>query len=460
MKILVVGSGGREHALAWRLARENIDVLVAPGNAGTPRVAAIAATDLEALVALAERERVDLTIVGPEAPLAAGLVDRFASAGLKAFGPTRTAARLEWSKGWTKDFLARHAIPTAPAEIVDSEAGARRAVGRVGLPIALKADGLAGGKGVFVAVNEADVEAALDQLFRRRTLGAAADYVLVEEYQEGPELSVLAFTDGERLAVMPPVRDYKRLLDGDRGPNTGGMGGYARPAYATPSLLDEIEQRILRPALAGMQAEGHPYRGVLYAGLMLTRFGPKVLEFNCRFGDPECQLVLPLLDSSLADMCSAVVSGWLEPDEVRWADGRTYGVVLATRGYPEAAEAGQPLAGVDDLPEEVFAFHGSTCRDGDRAVTAGGRALTLVGFDRTAVYAAAEAVKFEGKQFRRDIGLEADPFSPPAPLSHRESGEVSPREASHPGHLPRPGSSEATASGDTWLPPTRRERSQ
>jgi phosphoribosylamine--glycine ligase len=406
MKILIVGSGGREHALAWRLAREGMQVLVAPGNGGTPSAVAIAATDLDGLAALAERERVDLTIVGPEAPLAAGLVDTFAQVGLAAFGPTRAAARLEWSKAWTKDFLGRHGIPTARAVVVGSEGAARRAIARSGLPVVLKADGLAAGKGVFMATNEPEMETALDELFRRRSLGTAADHVLVEEYLDGRELSVLAFTDGERLAVMPPARDYKRLLDDNRGPNTGGMGGYTRPAYATASLLDEVEQRILRPTLAGMRTEGQPYRGVLYAGLILTSDGPRVLEFNCRFGDPECQLILPLLKSRLTEVCSAVVEGRLDATHVRWEDGRTFGVVLAARGYPNAPAVGDVIDGLDDLPSGVLVFHAGTRREAGRLVTAGGRVLTVVAGEREASYAAVDRIQFEGKQLRRDIGAE------------------------------------------------------
>jgi phosphoribosylamine---glycine ligase len=333
-------------------------------------------------------------------------VDCFERRGLPVFGPTQAAARLEWSKAWTKGFLRRHRIPTGAAEVVMSEVAARQSVARMGLPIVLKADGLAGGKGVFVATAPSEVEAAMDQLFGRRALGRAADQVLVEEYLEGPELSVLAFTDGERLAVMPPARDYKRLLDADRGPNTGGMGGYTRPEYATDALLEETERRILRPTLAGMRAEGHGYRGILYAGLMVTREGPKVLEFNCRFGDPECQLILPLLETSLLEVCLSVASGVLRPETLRWRDGSTYGIVLATRGYPEAPEVGDVIHGLDNLPDGVVAFHAGTRLDAGRVVTASGRVLTLVGFDRQGVYTAAQSVCFEGKQLRGDIGLE------------------------------------------------------
>ncbi len=410
MKVLVVGSGAREHALAWRMGLDGVQVLVAPGNGGTPNACSVAATDIEGLVELAQGERVDLTIVGPEGPLAMGLVDAFVERGLAIFGPTRLAARLEWSKGWAKDFFRRHGIPTAGAEIVGSIAQARRVVARTGVPVVLKADGLAAGKGVFVVNSPAEVDAALAQLFGH--LGAAAEHVLVEECLAGPELSVLAFADGERLAVMPPARDYKRLLDDDGGPNTGGMGGVTWPRYATSSLLDEVEQRILQPTLAGMAAEGYPYRGVLYAGLMLTSDGPKVLEFNCRFGDPECQLILPLLSSPLAEVCAEVAAGSLRPDKVRWANGRTFGVVLAAPGYPEAPRLGEPVSGLDEVSDGVLVFHAGTRVDDGRLVTAGGRVLTVVGSDRDAVYAAAQAIRFDGTQFRSDIGRDEAPTLP------------------------------------------------
>jgi len=428
MKVLVVGSGGREHALAWRLECEGVDVLVAPGNAGVPRSAQVQASDLDGLVELARREGVDLTVVGPESALAAGLVDAFAARGLAAFGPTRSAARLEWSKAWSKEFCIRHRIPTARAAIVESQSAARDAIRRTGLPVVIKADGLASGKGVFVALTERDVNDALDQLFERKTLGAAAEQVLVEELLEGPELSVLAFTDGERLAVMPPARDYKRLLDGDLGPNTGGMGGYTRPSYASSGLLQEVEQRILQPTLAGMLREGQPYRGVLYAGLMITRDGPRLLEFNCRFGDPECQLIMPLLESPLAEICAAVVSGQLRPDQVMWNAGGTYGVVLATAGYPEAPQLGGPIDGLDQVAEDVLVFQAGTRRDETGQLrTAGGRVLCAVGSDRDGVYAAAETIQFSGKHFRQDIGRDVEPLAPQPP-SPAGRGEKSPNQ--------------------------------
>jgi phosphoribosylamine---glycine ligase len=405
MKVLVVGAGGREHALAWRLAGEGNDVLVAPGNGGTARNVPIQVTDVAGLVALARRESVDLTVVGPEAPLASGLVDSFCAAGLTVFGPTRAAARLEWSKAFAKAFVRRHGIPTAWAEVVDDEAGARRVIARVGLPVVLKADGLAAGKGVFVALTTNDLETAIDQLFRRRAFGTAASQVLVEEYLSGAEMSVLAFTDGERFALMPPARDYKRLLEGDLGPNTGGMGGVTWPEHASRGLLDEVQQRVIRPALAGMAGEGHPYRGVLYAGLMLTADGPRVLEFNSRFGDPECQLILPLVQGSLSEMCASVAAGSLQPEAIDWAAGRTYGVVLAAPGYPEAPRVGEPIGGLDMVPHDVRVFHAGTRRLVDGSlVTSGGRVLTVVSANRDAVYAAADAIRFPGRQFRADIG--------------------------------------------------------
>jgi phosphoribosylamine--glycine ligase len=392
--------------MAWHLMNAGHAVVIAPGNGGTAGYSApVQPLDIDGLIELARREHVDLTLVGPEAPLAEGLVDRFEQSGLSAFGPSRAAARLEWSKAWTKAFLQRHAIPTGAAEVVSSAAAARQAIARTGLPVVLKADGLAGGKGVFVVTTPTEVESALEQLFQR--LGDAANEVLVEECLEGPELSVLAFSDGERLALMPPARDYKRLLDSDRGPNTGGMGGYTYPSYATPELVEAVTRRILEPTLRGMQAEGHPYRGVLYAGLMLTADGPKVLEFNCRFGDPECELILPLLDADLADICPAVISGDLSQAMVRWRAGRSFGVVLAAPGYPDAPRTGDPIEGVDELPHGVLAFHaGTRVADAGRLVTSGGRVITLVGFERDDVYRAASHVSFEGKQLRADIGLE------------------------------------------------------
>jgi phosphoribosylamine---glycine ligase len=458
MRVLVVGSGAREHALAWKLAGEGHEVVCAPGNGGTPRRVGAAADDLDGLAQAACDLRVDLSIVGPEAPLAAGLVDLFADRQLKAFGPTRAAARLESSKAWTKAFLQRHGLPTARAEVAETNAEVRRQASRLGFPVVLKADGLAAGKGVWIARNAPEVE---DALAARQALGQAGARLLVEEHLEGVELSVLAFTDGHSLAVMPPARDYKRVGDRDTGPNTGGMGGYTWPSYATPDLLAEVEATILRPTIQAMAAEGQPYRGVLYAGLMLTAHGPRVLEFNARFGDPEAQLILPLLDSSLLEVCLAVIEGRLDEARPRWQQAVTCGVVLAAPGYPERPQLGTPISGLDRLPPDILALHAGTAlkrapappavgssaslpsderatgtptlgaspgrkerpagppagwparRDAPRLVTSGGRVVTLVAAAdsleaaRARVYAAAPLVRFEGMHYRSDIGAGA-----------------------------------------------------
>jgi phosphoribosylamine--glycine ligase len=411
MRLLVVGGGAREHALAWKLRGEGHQVLCAPGNGGTPQRLGVSADDLDGLARAAREARIELTIVGPEAPLAAGLVDRFAQRGLKAFGPTRAAGRLESSKVWSKAFLQRHGLPTARAEIAESDAQVRRQAEQFGFPVVLKADGLAAGKGVWIARDPRDLEQALAA---RHALGQAGARLLVEDHLDGVELSVLAFSDGHSLAVMPPARDYKRVGDADAGPNTGGMGGYTWPSYATPEVLGEVEARILRPTIQAMAAEGHPYRGVLYAGLMLTSDGPRVLEFNARFGDPEAQLILPLLDSSLLEVCLAVVEGRLEGTQPRWRQAATCGVVLAAPGYPERPRVGDPISGLDELPSDVLAFHAGTRMSQGALATSGGRVLTLVAAGesvaaaRARVYAAAPVVRFAGVHYRSDIGVEAE----------------------------------------------------
>jgi phosphoribosylamine--glycine ligase len=412
--VLVIGSGGREHALVWRLAQEGQHELwCGPGNAGTAMLGHnvdVTVTDLDGLLRTAQSLRADLTIVGPEAPLAAGIVDRFIDDGLPIFGPTRAAAQLESSKVWAKDFLLRHNIPTARADVATDESSARRLLARTGLPAVIKADGLASGKGVWVVSSPAEVDAALDILFRRRLLGDAANRVLIEQRLTGRELSVLAFVDGERVAVMPPVRDYKRLLDDDAGPNTGGMGGYTRPADATPDLLTQVERDILRPTVSGMAAEGNPYRGVLYAGLMLTHQGPKVLEFNCRFGDPEAQVILPLLRTSLVDVCCATSQSTLARVPVEWRSSINCGVVVAAPGYPDNPSLGAPIDGLDAVSYGVQVFHAGTRTVDGRVVTAGGRVLALVAeagtlaAARAAVYEQMSRVHFEGGHYRTDIG--------------------------------------------------------
>ncbi|HZU04733.1 MAG TPA: phosphoribosylamine--glycine ligase, partial [Chloroflexota bacterium] len=316
MRILVVGAGAREHALLWKLAQSPLrpQLYCAPGNAGTAALAEtvpLAAEDIDGLARWAAEQAIDLTLVGPEAPLAAGIADAFAARGLALFGPTRAAATIEASKAWAKTLMQRHGIPTARAVVADDLAAARRALDTFGLPVVIKADGLAAGKGVTVATTRAEAEAALVACLVDRVFGAAGERVVIEECLQGRELSVLAFADGQTVRPLVPACDYKRVGDGDTGPNTGGMGAYAPPPWVTPAMQARIEREILAPALAALAAAGRPYRGVLYAGLMLTRDGPKVLEFNCRFGDPEAQVVLPLLATDLVEIAQAVVAGRL-----------------------------------------------------------------------------------------------------------------------------------------------------
>jgi phosphoribosylamine--glycine ligase len=411
LKVLVVGSGAREHALAWRLGLDGAQVMVAPGNGGTPNAESIAATDLEGLIQLAQRERVDLTIVGPEGPLAMGLVDTFVERGLAVFGPTRAAARLEWSKGWAKDFFHRHGIPTAAAEIVQSEAEARRVVARVGLPVVLKADGLAAGKGVTVAEDHGTAVRALQESLVDRAFGDAGSRVLVEEFLEGREVSAIAITDGRHVVPLSLAQDFKRAGDGDTGPNTGGMGAYSPVPFVDDATRNRIVAEILEPTVRAMEAEGVRYRGVLYAGLMLTDRGPLVLEFNARLGDPETQAILPRLDSDLGELFLATVEGNLSNYRVHWRDEACVTVVLASGGYPGEHATGLEISGLDAAAAEpdVEVFHaGTAVRDG-RVVTAGGRVLAVSaqGKDlaeaRDRAYAAAALISFEGMHYRTDI---------------------------------------------------------
>jgi phosphoribosylamine--glycine ligase len=389
LKVLVVGSGGREHALAWALARspQVEQVYVAPGNAGTtwpagPSRAAAANVpitdgDFPALVNFGKDRQIDLTVVGPEVPLASGIVDMFQAAGLRIFGPTQKAAALESSKAFAKDLMREKGIPTAEYAIFDEYHAARDFVTSFDRPMVLKANGLAAGKGVIVCENADEGLNALQRIIRDREFGDAGQTVLIEECLSGPELSVLAFTDGRTVIPMPPARDHKRVYDGDQGPNTGGMGAYAPVPDADPSLLDEILWTVLQPAVDGMAVRGLPYVGVLYAGLMLTEDGPKVLEFNCRFGDPETQVILPLLETDLAEVLLACIEGRLNEIGVHWRSGSCATVVLASPGYPGSYPKGLAISGLDMLPDDVMAFHAGTARQVGQVVTAGGRVLSV-----------------------------------------------------------------------------------
>lgn len=421
MKVLVIGQGGREHALAWKCASSPrvSEVLVAPGNAGTaaePRVRNVAAqpTDIAALLRLASDERVDLTIVGPEGPLVLGIVDEFTAAGLRCFGPSRACAQLEGSKAFSKEFLHRHGIPTAAYRSFTRASFDPSWVLAQPPPIVVKASGLAAGKGVIIASSAAEAVETATAMFNGR-FGAAGGTVVIEQFLAGEEASFIVMADGEQLLPFASSQDHKRLADADRGPNTGGMGAYSPAPVVTPAVHERVLREIIRPTLRGLIAEGTPYRGFLYAGLMIGADGsPRVIEFNCRFGDPEAQPVLTRLQSDLTVLCEAALDGELAQQTAQWDPRPALGVVLAAAGYPDAPRSGDPISGLDAasrLPGKVF--HGGTTLAGDRVVTSGGRVLCAVGLGadlksaHRQAYQLVHAIDFAGMQYRHDIGHRA-----------------------------------------------------
>ena len=415
-KTLLVGGGGREHALAWKLSRSPgvKELFVAPGNGGTATSGTnlpIKATDVPAIGEACRRLGIDLVVVGPEAPLAAGIADHLEGMGIKVFGPSRAAAQIEASKVFARRLMEKYHIPCPKGVVFDDYARARSYVESHPLPVVVKADGLAGGKGVTVARTRDEALQALNQAMVARAFGEAGERVVVEECLTGKEVSLLAFTDGKTVVPMVPACDYKRIFDGDRGPNTGGMGGYSPPTFCTPGLMQKVEKTILRPAVEAMAAEGRPYKGVLYAGLMLTTEGPKVLEFNCRFGDPETQVMLPRLESDLLEIVLAVVAGELDSAKIEWSEKACVGVVMASGGYPGEYRTGYPITGLDRLPPDVLAFHAGTKAKDGQVVTNGGRVLAVVGLAdtiplaRKRAYEGAGLIHFEGCHYRRDIAL-------------------------------------------------------
>jgi phosphoribosylamine--glycine ligase len=417
MKVLVVGSGGREHALAWALAGSPLveEVLCAPGNAGIAREArcvAVAADDLDGLVRLAKDEQVDLVVVGPELPLVLGLVDRLEAEGVRAFGPTAAAARLEGSKAFAKDFCRRHGIPTAAHHtFVATEKEAARAYVRAqGAPIVVKADGLAAGKGVVVAATADEAIAAVDAL-----LAQPDARIVVEECLVGEEASLFALCDGRHALDIGTAQDHKRAYDGDRGPNTGGMGAYSPAPVLDPATVERVMREIVRPTLAAMASEGSAFKGFLYAGLMLTADGPKLLEYNVRFGDPEAEAVLPRLMTDLAQLLLGALDGMLGHMSVRWLPRHALTVVMASRGYPGGYATGSEIRGLDSLEgdDDLLVFHAGTRRDGERLVAAGGRVLAVTGLGpdlaaaRAHAYAAIDRIDWPAGFCRRDIGWRA-----------------------------------------------------
>jgi len=417
MKILVIGSGGREHALTWKL-RESPrmeEIYCAPGNAGISQEAECLPVDVSqpaAILELANRLKADLTVIGPEAPLVAGVVDEFSRVGRAIIGPSQAAARLEGSKIFAKQFMARHGIPTARFAAVTSFEQSIRALDDFSYPLVIKADGLAAGKGVVVAQTRDQAESALDEFMRRKVLGEAGERVLIEEYLAGEEMSFIVLTDGRAVLELVPTQDHKRLLDGDQGPNTGGMGAYSDDAIIGSKLRREILATIVHPTLQAISAEGAPYRGFLYCGLMLTPSGPKVLEYNVRLGDPEAQAILVRLRSDLADLLLAARDGNLGPLEAHWTPNPSVCVVAVSRGYPGRPEVGHAISGYEAAESigGVKLFHSGTKMQDHQLVASGGRVLgvTAIGEDLPAAiqraYSAAEKLQFEGMHFRRDIG--------------------------------------------------------
>jgi phosphoribosylamine--glycine ligase/phosphoribosylformylglycinamidine cyclo-ligase len=425
MRVLVVGSGGREHALAWKLSRSPQvgRLFVAPGNGGTAAMAenvAIAAEDVPALVAFARQERIDLTVVGPEAPLVRGLVDALTEAGLSAFGPSAAAAQLEGSKAFAKRFMVEEGIPTAVGAVFDDLEAARAYLMRQQAPVVVKASGLAAGKGVFVCATMDEAQAALRQIMVDRAFGPAGDEVIIEDCLVGEEASLLAFSDGRTVVPMLPARDYKRVGDRDQGPNTGGMGGYAPSPYLPPAAVREVTARVLQPAIDGLRGHGTPYVGVLYAGLMLTANGPRVLEFNCRFGDPETQVLLPLLETDLVDIFLACIEGRLGEVEIRWQPAHTVCLVMTSAGYPGAYQKGHEITGIAETErlDGIAVFHAGTKQADGHLVTSGGRVLAVTATApsqdqaRAQAYAAVQHIHFDSAHFRTDIATVGQAVEP------------------------------------------------
>jgi phosphoribosylamine--glycine ligase len=418
MKILVVGGGAREHTLVWKLAQSPkvSEIFAAPGNAGTAQLACnldISPTDIDALVQAARDNRIDLTVVGPEAPLAEGIADQFLIRGMAIFGAAKKAAEIETSKVFAKDLMQKYNIPGARSVSFTDYSQAKEYVSRQTAPIVIKADGLAAGKGVTVAETTPQALDALASIMEAKVFGAAGDRVLVEEYLSGREMSAFVFTDAHTVAIMVPACDYKPVLDGDLGPNTGGMGSYSPPYFYGPDLAQVVAETIMRPTVKALHEEGRPYKGVLYGGLMITKNGPKALEFNARFGDPETQVILPRLKTDLVEIMMAVVDNRLDKINIEWHQYACVGVVLASAGYPGSYQTGFPISGLDDLDANIMVFHGGT-RAGTEAgqvLTSGGRVLTIVAMGKTInearekVYANVPRVHFEGVHYRKDIAL-------------------------------------------------------
>ena len=418
MKVLVVGSGGREHALCWKIAqRPDTEVYVAPGNIGMVDVATlvnIKVDDIAGLVDFAKAEGIDLTVVGPELPLTLGIVDAFQEAGLACFGPNKAAAKLEGSKAFSKELMKKYGIPTAAFDTFTDVDKAKAFVDEIGVPCVVKADGLAAGKGVIICMTREEADKAIEDMLTDHAFGDASATIVIEEYMVGPEVSVLAFADGKSVLPMVSAQDHKRIFDGDKGPNTGGMGAYSPAPVYTEALSAEVNKTIIEPTIAAMAAEGTPFTGILYTGLMLTEKGPRVLEYNVRFGDPETQPIMVRMKSDIVALFQACVDGKLDEATLEWHDEAAVCVIMASGGYPASSEKGVPIHGLDDIAaEEAIVFHSGTVEKDGEIVTNGGRVLGVTAKDATIkgaidkAYAAVEKINFDHMQFRRDIGARA-----------------------------------------------------
>lgn len=418
MKVLVIGSGGREHALCWKIAQHpDTEVYIAPGNPGMLDVATlvnIKVDDIPTLVEFAKAEGIDLTVVGPELPLTLGIVDAFQAEGLACFGPGKAAAQLEGSKAFSKNLMKKYNIPTAAFDTFTDVEAAKAFVDEIGVPCVVKADGLAAGKGVIICMTREEADKAIEDMLSDHAFGDASATIVIEEYMEGPEVSVLAFADGKHVLPMVSAQDHKRIFDGDKGPNTGGMGAYSPAPVYTEALSEEVNKTIIEPTIAAMAAEGMPFTGILYTGLMLTEKGPRVLEYNVRFGDPETQPIMVRMKSDIVDLFQACLDGTLDQAELEWYDEAAVCVIMASGGYPASSEKGVPIHGLDDIaPEEAIVFHSGTAVKDDQVVTNGGRVLGVTAKDATIkgaidkAYAAVEKITFDHMQFRRDIGARA-----------------------------------------------------
>ena len=413
MRILVLGSGAREHALCYALQKspQTSELFAMPGNPGISQIATCLSGNIEdntAVVQVAKEKAIDLVVVGPEVPLVNGVADALEAAGIKVFGPSQKAAELEGSKAFSKDLMKKYGIPTASYEIFTDAAAAKAYVATITPPVVIKADGLAAGKGVIIAETTADALAAIDEIMLDRAFGDSGSQVVIEEFMQGEEVSVLCFTDGKTIIPMLPSQDHKRALDGDQGLNTGGMGAYAPAPVGTAELLERVQAEILEPTIKAMAQEGRLYKGCLYAGLMVTATGPKVVEFNCRFGDPEAEVVLPLLDSDLVEIMLSIANGNLTADLIRWKDEVAVAVILAAGGYPKSYAKGDAIEGLEAVKDALI-FHAGTKDTGGKLVTNGGRVLAVVacGSDIAGavhkVYQEVAKIKFANMHYRKDI---------------------------------------------------------